>query len=206
MKRSLLIGGVCMWALALGGCGSDSKTSDAESKSETESTTETTAADLSGDDAAYAEELAAGLASGENEGVPEDQATCWANRLVADFGVDRLEEMGLTPEVMGSDEGPESLELSASEESDFVDGFTECIDLADVMAASAEAEGETVTPEMQACFENAIGDDSEAAFAQVFIDGQDAAENDPEIQAAIAPLMGCMFMGMDSNLVTTTTS
>jgi hypothetical protein len=200
-------------ALVMGACGNDvdsssSGKSDSSDSSEN-STTETV--ELSGDDQEYVDALVESMSTDDNAGFPPDQAECWATRLVDDFGADRLEEIGLTAESMGSDEGPALTDLTESETADFKAGFVDCIDLVEVMVASAEADGTEDTAAMKECLSNSVTDKTEEAFAEVLIMGDAAAENDPKLQAAMAPIMGCAFMGLgdamdDMSEDTTTTT
>ncbi len=217
----LLSAAVLVAMVALGGCGNDttSKSEKTENQSDNSGDTdsgdndaaESASVELSGDEKAFAADLAAGLAEGENEGFPNDQAECWSSRLVDDFGVDRLEEVGITAESMSSTDGPDPLtDLTDDEKASFTAGFVDCIDLVEVMIAAAEADGTGDTSAMKACLEGSVSEKTEEAFAQVLIEGDEVAENDSKLQAAMAPIMGCAFMGlgegMDMPEDTTTTT
>lgn len=189
MKNWMTVGMCSVVLIAGAGCGNDLGTSADENVK---------LADLSGKDAEFAAELVTAMTESEDSPIVTDQAECWSNRLVSDFGVDRLKEVGVTAEKFATNEGPDALsKLSESEQETFTDGFVKCIDMVEMMLSSAAQDGE-VTPAMEKCFKNAVTDDTEAAMAQVMIQGDEAAEDDPELAAAIAPLMGCMFMGLDS--------
>ena len=206
----LLSAAVLVAMVALGGCGNDttSKSEKTDDQSDNSGDTgsgendpESASAELSGDEKAFAADLAEGLAEGENEGFPSDQAECWSSRLVDDFGVDRLEELGITAESMSSTDGPDPLtDLTDDEKASFTAGFVDCIDLVEVMIASAEADGTADTSAMKACLEGSVNEKTEEAFAQVLIEGDEAAENDSKLQAAMAPIMGCAFMGLGEDM------
>ena len=106
--------------------------------------------DLSGKDAEFAAELVTARTESEDSPIGTDQAECWSNRLVSDFGVDRLKEVGVTAEKFATNEGPDALsKLSESEQETFTDGFVKCIDMVEMMLSSAAQDGE-VTPAMLA--------------------------------------------------------
>ena len=140
MKNWMTVGMCSVVLIASAGCGNDLGTSADENVK---------LADLSGKDAEFPAELVTAMTESEDSPIVADQAECWSNRLVSDFGVDRLKEVGVTAEKFATNEGPDALsKLSESEQETFTDGFVKCIDMVEMMLSSAAQDGE-VTPAME---------------------------------------------------------
>jgi hypothetical protein len=163
--------------------------------------------DVGGDGEAYVDAMVQSMKAEDDFPLSDDQAECFSSRFVDTIGVDRLQEHGITPEMMASDDESmefTELELSEDEGNELYDHFGDCgIDLREMMLQSMAAEEDT-TPEMQACMEGVFTDENLRTFmVAAMTGGDDAMENDPEAAAVMSGLMGCAFMGMDTGDIET---
>ncbi len=89
-------------------------------------------------DSPLAEALAANMQA-EEEGLvnSEEDAECWAGKVVSDIGEDRLAELGMTEtDVPDIDE----MDFTSDEVSSVVDSMFECIDVKAAFAAEFESD------------------------------------------------------------------
>lgn len=157
--------------------------------------------DVGGDGQAYVDAMMQSMQGDEEFPLSDDQAECFSSRFVDTIGVDRLQDAGITPEMMASDDDSmEFTELNLSEDqgNELYDNFGDCgIDLRQIMLDSM-AEDEEMTPEMQTCMEGVFTEENLRTFMVIgMTQGEDALENDPAGAALVSGLMGCAFMGMN---------
>lgn len=67
----------------------------------------------------------------------EEEARCWAGKIVDDIGEERLEELGVTAENVGD---IEDIDFTDGEVDALVDGMFDCIDVAAAFASQFEEE------------------------------------------------------------------
>ena len=113
--------------------------------------------DSAGGDASspLAEAIAADMME-ESEGSPvatQEEANCWANKIVSDIGEDRLEELGVTVDNVGD---IEDLDLTDEEMNTLIDGMFGCVD---VKAMFAEQFEEDFGAEGAQCLADALDED-----------------------------------------------
>lgn len=160
------------------------------------------AVDVGSDGEAYVSAMVESMQADEDFPLSDEQAECFSSRFVDTIGVDRLQEAGVTPEQMASDDESmefTELDLSLDEGNELYDHFGDCgIDLHEIMMSSM-SEDEDMTPEMQACMEAVLTEENLRAFMVIgMTEGDDAIETDPAAAEFMSGLMGCAFMGMDS--------
>ena len=142
----LVIGVVLVFAA---GCGDD----DSESEGSTDAASENEpegAGDLSDEEQAYVDEAVNGFDAERDAPMTEDDARCIATSMVQTIGVERLEEMGFTPESFSEDgDLPEGAVTEADAEV-IVSGMAECIDMRELFLAGF-TEDESLSPETIDC-------------------------------------------------------
>lgn len=203
-------------ALMLGACGNDtsgevtsgSTTTEASAAGDTPQENDDEAAkkdddapkknsgDRSAEAQAYVDSMTAAFEedAGVDESFPVDQMECFVGDMVDGIGVDNLKEAGLTPESVTDDSADADIEaLSEGDRKVVADSFTGCIDLEEIFIGSIEAEsgGDELPKEMKECFAAIDWKVMEAEFAETIVSGDDGEDS-----AAMAPLMGCMMMGL----------
>ena len=149
--------------------------------------------DLSSEEQEYVDAAMAEFDPEEAEPLTEDDARCVVTSMVESLGVDRLEELGITPETFGSEDGapfPEG--LTEDEANDVVDGFDSCIDLPALFTDQMAAD-DTIDEETKECLADAFDEDTiRSLFVTMLTQGQDALEEDPELlQELMAILSEC---------------
>lgn len=175
--------------LALTGCGgSDGNGSDSGGGD---------AAPLSDAERPYVDALATSLQTSDDDfPLTDDQVDCLAPRFVRVFGVDRLEDAGVSPETFADEESMDFSELSLTEKEGnaLFDTFGACdIDLRETMLDSM-ASDEEVTPAMAECFETVLTDDNlRELMVTTMISGDEAVEDSP----VMGELIGCAFLGFE---------
>ncbi len=186
MGRTRFVVVIGVVALLLGACGDKTSNSGAGSSGTSDRTSE---------DQAYVDELTGAIqsSSGQDDSIPKDQAQCWVDDMVDGIGVDKMKQAGFTPEAMsGNGDQVDFKKLSEGDRKVVADSFTECVDLKQVFMESLDSSGQDLTPEMKECFEGIDWKVIEQSFAEMILSGDDLDENDP----AMAPLLGCMMMGL----------
>ena len=138
--------------------------------------------DLSSEEKEYVDAAMAEFDPAEAEPLTEDDARCVVTSMVEAIGVDRLEELGVTPESFSSDDGapfPEG--LTEDEANGVVDGFEGCIDLPALFTESMAAD-ESIDEETKACLADAFDEDTiRRIFVTMLTEGEDALSDDPEL-------------------------
>jgi hypothetical protein len=188
MKRSKVLATIGVAVLILGGCGNDTGGAKGSSAKGSD--------DRSPADQAYVDELVASVKedAGDDPTFPSDQVECWVGDMVDGVGAAKLKKAGLTADNMAlDDDGVDIEQLSQDDRKVVSESFAECVDLEEMVTASmASAAGDEELPkEMEDCFAAIDWKAIEGDFAEMILSGDDA-EDSP----AMAPLMGCMMMGM----------
>lgn len=142
--------------------------------------------DLSGPEQEFVDAAMAEFDPEDAEPLTEDDARCVVTSLVEELGVDRLEELGLTPESFGSEEGaPFPENLSEDEANGVVDGFEGCLDLAGLFTQSM-AEDDSIDDETRECLADAFDKSMvRRLFVTMLTQGEDAMTEDPELLSDI---------------------
>lgn len=159
---------------------------------------------VSSDAEPYVEALVAGMHAGELAGdqiaLAEDAKECVASRVVDVIGVDRFEDVGVTPDDLRSQDGVldfEAFELTEDEGNDIYDSFGACgTDLGDYLVESMTA-GAQMSAEVQSCIAEVFDEGRLRTFMVTsMIKGDAAAETDPEIAPIMEGLTACTFLGL----------
>jgi hypothetical protein len=190
--------------------GEPSETTEAAGGDDEEETTTTEAEDegdeveVSADARAYVDAMTDSMTADEDFPLSDEAAECFSARTIDTIGVDRLQAAGVTPEMMSDEESAmdfSDLGLTEDEAGDLYDNFGRCdIDLQELMMQSMAAD-EEVTPAMQACMETVLTDvNLRKLMVSSMMNGDEAMENDPELEELMGGLMGCAFMGMGEDL------
>ena len=211
-------------ALVLGACssgggddaGDKTTTTTTEGSGDTDASSETTEGDdeetttteesdggdvdVSADEQAYVDAMTDAMTADEDFPLSDEAAQCFSARTVQTIGVDRLQEAGVTPEMMGSEDSAmdfSALGLTEDEAGDIYDNFGRCdIELRDLMMESLATDEET-TPAMQACLENVLTDENlRKLMVSSMMNGDEGMDSDPELEELMSGIMGCAFMGM----------
>lgn len=138
--------------------------------------------DLSGPEQEFVDAAMAEFDPAEAEPLTEDDARCVVTSMVDSLGLERLEELGITPDSFGSDEGaPFPENLDEDEANDVVDGFEDCLDLGALFAESM-ASDDALDEETRDCLADAFDKDMvRRLFVTMLTKGEDALEEDPEL-------------------------
>lgn len=144
--------------------------------------------DLSSEEQEYVDAAMAQFDPEQAEPLTEEEARCVVSSMVSGLGVDRLEELGITPETFGSEDGaPFPENLTEAEANQVVDGFDECLDLGALFAESM-AQDDTLDEETKECLADAFDASTvRRLFVTMLTEGEDALAEDPEL---IEDLMG----------------
>jgi hypothetical protein len=120
---------------------------------------------LSAEEQAYADAFAVGLEDDDNGfGVPEDDAQCMAEVVMAELGVEPFEEAGVEPDDIepASDSSPGALlgdgAVTDAQAGAIIDDWEDCVDVLDMLVASGGSEFE-LDPEGEACFRDGLAED-----------------------------------------------
>ncbi|HET8931304.1 MAG TPA: hypothetical protein VFN21_11650 [Acidimicrobiales bacterium] len=153
----------------------------------------------------YVEAMTESMLDDDDVPITEDQARCYAGKAIEIIAVDRLQSKGITPDDLRDDSALDlsDVGLSMDEGNALYDAFEDCdIDLRELMLASM-GEGEEVPAGVEACLDQVLTDDNLRKMMVIsIVKGDDAMENDPELEQITGGLMGCMFMAMGSDTTT----
>jgi hypothetical protein len=177
---------------------------DGEETTTTEAEDEGGEVEVSADARAYVDAMTDSMTADEDFPLSDEAAECFSARTIDTIGVDRLQAAGVTPEMMSDEDSAmdfSDLGLTEDEAGDLYDNFGRCdIDLQELMMQSMAADDE-VTPAMQACMETVLTDvNLRKLMVSSMMNGDEAMENDPELEELMGGLMGCAFMGMGEDL------
>lgn len=111
-----------------------------------------------------AEAIAADIVSDGGMVSSEEEATCWANKIVDGIGEDRLNELGVTVEDVGD---VDELDFDDGEVDVMVDSMFDCVDVKTLFAASFadEAGGEVADCIAEALDEDLVKEVVKASLA-----------------------------------------
>ena len=149
LRSWLLVIGVVLAFAA--GCGDD----DSESEGSTDTASES---DLSDEEQAYVDEAVNGFDAERDAPMTEDDARCIATSMVQTIGVDRLEEMGFTPESFSEDGDLPEGAVSEADAEVIVSGMADCIDMRELFLAGF-TEDESLSPETIECLTERFDED-----------------------------------------------
>jgi hypothetical protein len=142
-------------------------------------------AELTEEEQAYVDAALEDFDPQEEAPMTEDDARCIATSMVEDVGVERLEEMGLSPESFS--EGGELPEgaIAEAEAQDLVDGITECIDVRALFLAGLDEDG-SLSPEAEECLTEAFDEELVTRTMVVLLtQGEDALADDSGVGAEL---------------------
>ena len=161
------------FALGAAGCGDDDPAADDG---------------LDAAEQAYVDEALEGFDPEEEAPLTEDDARCIATSMVERVGVERLVEVGLTPESFSSDdELPDGLDVADAQT--IVRGIKGCIDFRDLFLEGFADDG-SLSAEAQACLAEQFDDDLvERTMVVLLSEGETALDDDSgvggELTAAV---------------------
>ena len=138
----------------------------------------------------YVEAMAASMRADDELPFAEDDVDCLAGEFVGALGgAERLEEDGITPEELRSDEGLDDLglELGQDEADGIAAAFGTCeVSLAELVLAEA---GEEVPAEVRTCVEENLDEDVLADFFATVLVDEDSGDEPPA--ELLEPLLAC---------------
>ncbi len=138
----------------------------------------------------YVEAMAASMRADDELPFAEDDVDCLAGEFVGALGgAERLEEDGITPEELRSDEGLDDLglELGQDEADGIAAAFGTCeVSLAELVLAEA---GEEVPAEVRTCVEENLDEDVLADFFATVLVDEDTGDEPPA--ELLEPLLAC---------------
>lgn len=128
----------------------------------------------------------------------EDQAQCFADGLVDDVGVDKLQDYGLLDENNELVENAQPDDMSAEDAEATAEVITSCVDVKQMIQDQLGAAGSTeLTDEQTACVLDAIDeDDIEAGLADSF-QGKEGAN---PLGDSMGAVMSCVMEGFGEEL------
>lgn len=176
----------------------DTRTTTTTRKTPTTTRKTPTTGPTSGAAAAYVDAMTASMLEDDDFPATEKHARCLASRFVDIIGADTLAAKGVTPEQFADDTTDFSeTGITTAQANKMYDAFGECdFDLRALMLEDL-AQDDEITPAMQACMEQVFTDDNLRKLMVVtMVEGEDAVEDNPELQGILGGLMGCAFMGM----------
>ena len=175
LRSWLLVIGVVLAFAA--GCGDDDSESggDADTGGATETASED---DLSDEEQAYVDTAVEGYDAERDAPMTEDDSRCMATAMVQGIGVDRLEEMGITPESFSEDGDLPEGAVSEADAEAMVAEISTCIDLQDLFLAGF-TEDESLSPETIECLTEQFDEDLVTRLMVTLLsEGEDALSAD----------------------------
>jgi len=161
----LVIGVVLVFAAGCGDDDSEGGGTDTGSESE---------GDLSDEERAYVDAAVDGYDAERDAPMTEDDARCMATSMVQGIGVDRLEEMGITPESFSEDGDLPEGALTEADAEAMVSEIAGCIDLQELFLAGF-TEDESLSPETVECLADQFDEDLVTRLMVVLLSqGEDA--------------------------------
>jgi len=119
----------------------------------------------------------------EDAPLTEEDARCIATSMVDNLGVERLEELGITPESFGDEESALPEDLDEDEANRVVDGFEGCFDMTQLFLEGIDEDG-ALSPEARECLADAFDEDvTRRIFVTMLTEGEDALEEDQELMS-----------------------
>ncbi|MGQ0432121.1 MAG: hypothetical protein ACT452_06920 [Microthrixaceae bacterium] len=144
---------------------------------------------LSAEEQGFVDDAMDGFDAEEAAPITEEDATCMVESFVANLGVDRLDELEITPADFASNDESFPSGLTTDEAAQVVDGFDGCIDLANMFLDSL-AQDETMSAEARACLAKAFdGAAVERIFVTLLTDGEDALTSDKDFMAEMTAVV-----------------
>ena len=170
MKRAALSGGLTL-LLLLGAC---SGGNDEEEKAKS----------------AIAEQLVSQQSEQQMVQLDQEEADCISEGMVDGIGVDQLKEYGFLNEDGSVDEDATTSAMSEKDADTLVDSMFECTDVMATMQKELASTMGQQTPEMRACFEEALTEKRVRQLLRASFTGEQEAN-----QELMAPLMECAMLG-----------
>jgi len=194
MTRPRLVGLLVICALALGACGDESDdggASDSDGGSSEE-------ADLTAEEQEFADAFAAVLHDDAGFSVETDEADCMGTAVMSELGVAPFDDAGVTPAdiVPGDTTSPGELlgdgAITNEQALSIIEVWgADCVDLIDMMVASAGSEMD-LNPEGKACFTEGLAtDDLGARLLAASFTTEDGNPDQDTLDAYLAMLEGC---------------
>ena len=139
--------------------------------------------DLTEEEQEYVDAALESFDPAEEAPMTEDDARCIATSMVESLGVDRLEEMGLTPESFSEEGDLPEVAVQPDEAEELVDGITGCIDIRDLFLAGLNESG-SLSAEAEECLAEAFDEDLvKRTMVVVLSEGGDALDEDSGVGA-----------------------
>lgn len=117
-----------------------------------------------------------------------DDAECIAGSFVRGLGVERLEELEITPEDFADEESSFPSGMTEEEAETVIDGFDDCVGLSSLFL-DAIAEDADLSAEDKECLGKAFDDEAvREIFTKLLTIGEDALETDSEFVSSMLKL------------------
>jgi hypothetical protein len=149
--------------------------------------------DLSSDE----EELAAAIAGALlADGAPfaEGEAQCYGESVVANVGIDRLTDLGLTADAVAGGTTPDDIDLADEDVALLVDAMFDCVDVAQLFISGLAGDVEISGPSAQC-----LADGIDESLLRDFIG---ATVQDEELDEAAATQMMAAMFGLMADCLT----
>ncbi len=149
----------------------------------------------SGDDGLRDEYVAAIAESMQADDAPfdDEQATCLAEGMVDAMGVDTIQDAGVTPEDIATDDTDSQFEavakdLSEDQAVEIVDVIFggECFSFGEMLASQMGSDGPEISDEQATCIGDAFAKNE--AFKAAFVDTLLTGEDNPEVDNALSDI------------------
>lgn len=113
----------------------------------------------------------------------EEQASCVADGMVDDIGVDKLKSYGLLTDDLQIDDSAAPTDLSAEDADALAGVFVDCVNVQDTIADSV-GQGKDLTDEQKQCISDAVDEDTVKAGLSAEFQGKTA--DNTEMQSELA--------------------
>lgn len=144
-----------------------------------------------GDDSEAKDNIAEALLDGAEEGSPFDDeaAECFADNVVDEVGVDKLQEYGVLTDELEVEEDIQETEMSEGDAEKAADAFVDCVDVDEFIGAALG--GEDVPEAVADCLEENLSEDTFRDVMKAGFMGDEGAA-----QEAMGPAIECAMQGM----------
>lgn len=160
---------------------------------------------VSAEEQPYVDAMVKTMSTADEDGfkIEKEQATCIASRVVDAVGIDAIKKANVKPSDMSTDDGLlKGVKLNDKQGNEVFDSFKKCdADIRQMMLDSMSEDEETPQT-VKDCFSKVMTDDVMRTFVVSALVSGDSES--PESQAALAPLIGCAFMGLGDQGSSTT--
>jgi hypothetical protein len=188
-------------SLGAAACGGDDDDSSSNTTNITGGSTEQSGSDSGGghDRADYEAVLSAG--AGDDFGLSDDDAECFAGVLIDIVGVDGLEAAGAYDKIQDNPDGNLAdfgIELDDQQGADLLEGLNGCTDMRALLETQLASDG-SVPPEGAQCLVDNLDDDTfDQLMTAALTQGDSGVSADPDLEAALEQAAtDCIAAGVD---------